>query len=234
MRPVLPPLSALAGAGCLLALTVTPAAAADADATPRLVEPGRTVTVLVSCDPVEGSIPGGIEATSPAFVGEVAQLERVSADEEDPRGGPAYRGRAKISDEAEFDTSRAASRTSEWDVAGLCPGGEQWTAAFRIDEKPEKKSQKKSEKPKTRPGEGADGASPTPGAARGQQADPSASPASAHDSTERVRTGVAEEGQVNTAALAGGSALLIGAVVGAVCWRRRAVVGSRARTERGR
>lgn len=230
MRPVPPLLSALAGAGCLLVLTATPAAAADADATPRLVEPGRAVTVLVSCDPVEGSIPGGIEATSPAFVGEVAQLERVSAAEEDPEGGPAYRGRAKISNEAEFHASRAASRTSEWDVAGLCPGGEQWAAAFRIDEKPEKPEKKPDEKPEKAPrerGEGSAGASPAPGAARGQQADPSASPASANDSTEPVRTAVAEEEQVNTAALAGGSALLIGAVVAAVCWRRRTVVGSR-------
>ncbi|MCK1797281.1 hypothetical protein MTQ01_14875 [Streptomyces sp. XM4193] len=218
MRPVPQLLSALGGAGCLLALAAGPAAAADADATPRLVEPGSTVTVLVSCDRVEGGAPRRIEARSPAFTGQRARLTRVTPEEEDPRGGPSYRGRAKISKKAEFDDSRPGGRTSEWDVHGVCPGGEQWAAAFRIDETP----------PDAEDGAGG---SDTSTAAAGPQRDARQDGRDrAEGATGPVRNAVADEGgqgQISTAAVAGGSAVLTVAVVAAVCWRRRSVVGPR-------
>ncbi|MBU7600640.1 hypothetical protein JGS22_024185 [Streptomyces sp. P38-E01] len=218
MRPVPQLLSALGGAGCLLALAAGPATAADADASPRLVDPGSTVTVLVSCDRVEGDVPRRIEARSSAFTGQSARLGRVTPEEEDPEGGPSYRGRARISQKAEFDDSRPGGRTSEWDVHGVCPGGEQWAAAFRIDETP----------PAAEDRAGGSGAST---AAAGRERDaPQGRQGRAADATGPVRNAVADDGgqrQVSTAAVAGGSAVLTVAVVAAVCWRRRSVVGPR-------
>lgn len=152
MRPACQVPLALAGAVCLLGLAGGPALAADADATPGLAAPSGTLRVLVSCDPVdgrsEGSVPEDIQAVSNAFAHGMVKLRRhqpAARQSESPGsqaqaaggvGGPVYRGWARLAPASVLvpDVPKEAlTRTSQWDVGGVCPGGEQWTANFRVD-----------------------------------------------------------------------------------------------------
>ncbi|MBB1245574.1 hypothetical protein GL263_18715 [Streptomyces durbertensis] len=294
MRTALRAPAALAGTACLLALSAAPAVAADAETSPRVVAPGGTVTVYVSCDPVQGSIPGSIEATSQAFAKGTVRLARVTGQEDnDSVAGPAYRGRAKIASAASFtgDGPNAVGRVSEWGVDGLCPGGEQWAATLRVDrdatpadrtgdrrktDDPDERSSEPKHDPKDDNAERKehdgrdDGPEPADKDAdkehhgrtgdhekpvkdedkhrdkhhdgdqgtEHQRADEEKDKhgdgrqEDRHEGAHQapgtpsgpVRTGVggtSDGGGVNVAALAGGSALLVGSVAAAVLWKRR-------------
>lgn len=104
-----------------------------AEVSPATVHPGGSVTVSVSCGPVEGPAPETVEATSDAFVDGVAELRRVPGD--DHAGGPAYRGSARIAPAAELDAGNGPG--SAWTVDGTCPArpgteGEPWSATFTV------------------------------------------------------------------------------------------------------
>lgn len=146
MRPACQVPLALAGAVCLLGLARGPALAADADATPGLVAPSGTLRVLVSCDPMDGgsggSAPEEIQAVSNAFAHGVVKLKRYQAA--GGVGGPVYRGWATLAPASVLvpDVPKEAlTRTSQWDVGGVCPGGEQWSASFRVDHEPARPAQ---------------------------------------------------------------------------------------------
>ncbi|MBB1256664.1 hypothetical protein [Streptomyces alkaliterrae] len=295
MRTALRAPAALAGTACLLALSAAPAVAADAEISPRQVAPGGTVTVYVSCDPVQGTIPGSIEATSQAFAKGTVRLARVTGQEDnDAVAGPAYRGKAKVASAASFTDKgpNAVGRVSEWGVDGLCPGGEQWAATLRVDReatadrtndrrKTDRENAERSAEPKqdTAERKGHDGRDdaedPRADKHRERQHDKAAEEEhhgrdGDHDRPSKdqhgnqprdedqekqkdrqkdehgdgrheerhegaghqapgtpsgpVRTGVggtSDGGGVNVAALAGGSALLVGSVAAAVLWKRR-------------
>lgn len=226
MRPAPHLLSAFAGTGCLLALGTGAASAADADATPRLLNPGESVTVLVSCDRLDGRAPAVLKATSPAFARGEVELKRVSKEEEDPRGGPAYRGRAELAATQELRTSDTSRRTSEWDVEGVCPGGEQWAAAFRVDQTPAERPSRPKDRPSGEPGTDGRGAADGPAGAGTDGMTPSVPDEEARGATEphreqRDEAWAQEERTVSPAALAGGSAVLLAGVVGVACWKRR-------------
>ncbi|WP_338681059.1 hypothetical protein QD712_00440 [Streptomyces acidiscabies] len=116
-------------------LAVTPAAAADpaAEVTPASVSPGATVTVSVSCDPVTGTAPATLEATSLAFAEDTVSLQQV------PGGGPGpvYRGTARIAGPGEFTGLDGTGPDSAWTVDGTCPAargtqGRAWSATFDV------------------------------------------------------------------------------------------------------
>ncbi|AZP21388.1 hypothetical protein EJC51_38120 [Streptomyces aquilus] len=110
---------------------VVPVAVADpaAEVSPASVEPEGSVTVSVSCDPVGGTAPATIEATSQAFGEEAVQLQRVPGN--DAAAGPAYRGTARIASGEDYGDDSA------WTVDGACPAeagaqGRPWSATFDV------------------------------------------------------------------------------------------------------
>ncbi|MDK1472075.1 hypothetical protein QNO07_01295 [Streptomyces sp. 549] len=123
--------------------------AADADALPRRVAPGDRLTVAVHCEPLDGPAPASITADSAAFPRGTARLTRVREhDGSDTTTGPGYRGTVRIARADRLlpgaaHSARDAGRSSDadrlydpsavWGVDGHCPGGQQWTAAFRLD-----------------------------------------------------------------------------------------------------
>lgn len=66
-----------------------------AEVSPSQAAPGATVTVSVTCDPLGGSAPGTIEATSMAFEDGLAELRLVTG-KDDKTTGAVYRGIARI------------------------------------------------------------------------------------------------------------------------------------------
>lgn len=214
----------IAGTACLIALSTAPALAADAEAAPRLVLPGGDLSVEVSCDPVNGDIPGTIMGSSHALAAKTMKLARVTGQGRgDLDRGPTFRGRATIAPAAEFApegaNSTAAERTSEWDVGGVCPGGERWIAGFRVD-------QETTPSDPPSPSAQAVSGAPVPREAAAEVPEPGESPPVAHPQAPAgpVRTEVGEAGHgesVKVTTWAGGSALLGGCVAAAIYWRWR-------------
>ncbi|MCX4766201.1 hypothetical protein OG562_35540 [Streptomyces sp. NBC_01275] len=136
--PTAPFLSAAALAGVLL-VTVAPAASADpaAEVGPGSVSPGGSVTVSVSCDPLDGIAPESIDATSRAFDEGAVTLTKVPGDDA-AAAGPAYRGTARIPSADGLDVSpEAVGPDSAWTVDGTCPAppggqGRPWSATFDV------------------------------------------------------------------------------------------------------
>ncbi|PWI14303.1 hypothetical protein DI272_09140 [Streptomyces sp. Act143] len=131
MRRTVRALSVAVLAGAALGGAV-PVAHADpaAEVGPAAVEPGGSVTVSVSCDPVGAGAPADIEATSAAFDEETVLLQRVPGND-DAVAGPAYRGTARIAATGDFEGDSA------WTVDGTCPGaagaqGKAWSATFDV------------------------------------------------------------------------------------------------------
>ncbi|MET8975324.1 hypothetical protein ABZX85_06845 [Streptomyces sp. NPDC004539] len=121
---------------------VTPAAAADptAEVTPATVSPGSTVTVSVTCDPVGGTAPATLDATSLAFAEDTVSLQQVPGGApQGPGGGPGpvYRGTARIAGPGEFTGLEGTGPDSAWTVDGTCPAGRgahgrAWSATFDV------------------------------------------------------------------------------------------------------
>ncbi|OIJ67863.1 hypothetical protein [Streptomyces mangrovisoli] len=134
MRPIVRALSVAVLAGTVLGGAV-PTAVADPDAEvgPGTVQPGGTLTVTVSCDPVGGAAPDSVDATSEAFDPGTVRLKRVPADDDDV-AGPSYRGTARITAGDGTDPSGA---DAAWTVQGTCPAapgaqGQPWNANFSV------------------------------------------------------------------------------------------------------
>ncbi|MFI2436991.1 hypothetical protein [Streptomyces sp. NPDC018693] len=119
-------------------LGVAPVAYAEpaVEVSPASVEPGGSVTVSVSCDPLGGPAPKTMDATSQAFAEDTVELQKVSAND-DELSGPAYRGTARIADAAAFADVDGTGPDSAWTVDGTCPvppggQGQPWSATFDV------------------------------------------------------------------------------------------------------
>ncbi|MFE1461904.1 hypothetical protein ACFW6M_12520 [Streptomyces nigra] len=136
MRRTVRALSVAALAGAALGTGVQ-AALADptAEVGPATVTPGESVTVSVTCDPVDGAAPDTLDAVSQAFEDGTVQLRRVS---EGADAAPVYRGAAQISPAENFEGDPdAAGPESAWTVDGTCPAtggaeGSDWSATFDV------------------------------------------------------------------------------------------------------
>ncbi|MFE2424473.1 hypothetical protein [Streptomyces hokutonensis] len=110
-----------------------PALAVDsaAEVSPSTAQAGGSVTVSVSCEVVGGTAPETLDATSQAFDGGTAQLQRVPGND-DRVSGAAYRGTARISEDEQV------GRDAAWTVDGTCPAppggqGRPWSATFSVE-----------------------------------------------------------------------------------------------------
>lgn len=138
MRRTVRALSVAALAGAALGTGVQ-AALADptAEVGPATVTPGESVTVSVTCDPVDGTAPDTLDAVSQAFEDGTVQLRRVSGDA-GADAAPVYRGAAQISPAENFEGDPdAAGPESAWTVDGTCPAtggaeGSDWSATFDV------------------------------------------------------------------------------------------------------
>ncbi|MEV1076675.1 hypothetical protein AB0I98_00195 [Streptomyces sp. NPDC050211] len=137
MRRTVRALSVAALAG-MLPVIAAAAVFADpaAEVSPGQVGPGGSITVSVSCDPLEGPAPASVEAVSPAFEEGTVQLRRVVGNEDDV-SGPAYSGTARIAPAEELEDDEGVGTDSAWTVDGTCPaaaGGEgaPWSATFTV------------------------------------------------------------------------------------------------------
>ncbi|MEU6543109.1 hypothetical protein [Streptomyces sp. NPDC046859] len=138
MRRTVRALSVAALAGAALG-TGAQAALADptAEVGPASVTPGGSVTVSVTCDPVDGAAPATLDAVSQAFEDGTVQLQRVSGGE-GADAGPVYRGAAQISPAENFEGDPdAAGPESDWTVDGTCPAaagteGSEWSAPLTV------------------------------------------------------------------------------------------------------
>ncbi|MEU6372257.1 hypothetical protein [Streptomyces sp. NPDC046909] len=123
----------------VLAGVAVPVAYADpaAEVSPSSVQAGGSVTVSVACDPLSGTAPASIEASSQAF-DEGTVLLQLVAGNDDAVSGPAYRGTARVAADLEFDgAATGIGKDSAWTVDGTCPGaaggqGKQWSATFTV------------------------------------------------------------------------------------------------------
>ncbi|WP_175647224.1 hypothetical protein [Streptomyces cyaneochromogenes] len=138
MRRTARALSVAALIGVVLGFAAS-AALADpaAEVSPGTVSPGGSVTVSVSCDPIEGNAPPTIDATSQAFEEGTVQLKRVPGNEE-KAAGAAYSGTARVppAENLEGDSDAVGSDSAST-VDGTCPaasGGESkpWSATFTV------------------------------------------------------------------------------------------------------
>ncbi|GAA4056628.1 hypothetical protein [Streptomyces shaanxiensis] len=138
MRRTARALSVAALIGVVLGFAAS-AALADpaAEVSPGTVSPGGSVTVSVSCDPLEGNAPATIDATSQAFEEGTVQLKRVSGSEE-KAAGAAYSGTARVPPAENFEGDPdAVGSDSAWTVDGTCPAasggeGKPWSATFMV------------------------------------------------------------------------------------------------------
>ncbi|MFJ8629789.1 hypothetical protein [Streptomyces sp. NPDC093568] len=138
MRRTVRALSLAALAGAALG-TAASAASADpaAEVSPGTVAPGGSVTVSVSCDPLDGSAPATIDAVSQAFEDGTVELKRVSGNDE-KAAGPAYHGTTRVPPaENSEGAPDAAGPESAWTVDGTCPAagegeGKEWSAKFTV------------------------------------------------------------------------------------------------------
>ncbi|WP_369173772.1 hypothetical protein AB5J49_39930 [Streptomyces sp. R28] len=138
MRRTARVLSVAALAGAVVG-SAAAAASADpaAEVSPGTVSPGGSVTVSVTCDPVGGSAPATIEATSQAFEEGTVQLKQVAGQGE-KEAGAAYTGTARVppAENSEGDTDAVGSDAA-WTVDGTCPAasgaeGKPWSATFTV------------------------------------------------------------------------------------------------------
>ncbi|MER6346777.1 hypothetical protein ACWC10_36725 [Streptomyces sp. NPDC001595] len=123
--------AAVVGGG---ASTVTAEPAAEVS--PSRVAPGGTVTVAVSCDPLGGTAPEVMEATSQAFEDGMTELLLVEGND-DALSGPAYEGTALIVLPEDIEGVDTGSEGSAWTVDGTCPAapggqGKPWSATFTV------------------------------------------------------------------------------------------------------
>ncbi len=115
----------------------SPVSGSAAHVSPGSVSPGGSVTVSVSCDPVGGSAPTSIQASSPAFEEGTVPLRRVAGDDEEA-AGPAYTGTARIAADGNLEGDENASgKAPGWSVDGTCPAahggkGKPWSARFDV------------------------------------------------------------------------------------------------------
>lgn len=138
MRRTARALSVAALVGVVLGF-VASAAWADpaAEVSPGTVSPGGNITVSVSCDPLDGSAPGTIDATSQAFEEGTVQLKLVSGNDE-KAAGPAYSGTARLPPAENFEGDPdAVGSDSAWTVDGTCPAasggeGKPWSATLTV------------------------------------------------------------------------------------------------------
>lgn len=139
MRPALRTVSAVVLAGVLAGGAASVALAEPAaEVSPAQAAPGGTVTVSVTCDPVGGSPPDTLEATSQAFEDGLAEL-RPAGGQDGETSGPAYRGTARIVLPEDFEggEAHAGGEDSAWTVDGTCPAahggeGKPWSATFTV------------------------------------------------------------------------------------------------------
>ncbi|MGW6909505.1 hypothetical protein [Streptomyces sp. NPDC054940] len=138
MRRTARALSVAALVGVVLGF-VASAAWADpaAEVSPGAVSPGGSITVSVSCDPLEGSAPDTIDAVSQAFEEGTVQLKLVSGNDEKATG-PAYSGTARVPPAENFEGDPdAVGPESAWTVDGTCPAasgaeGKAWSAPLTV------------------------------------------------------------------------------------------------------
>ncbi|MFJ8079688.1 hypothetical protein ACIQ6Y_03550 [Streptomyces sp. NPDC096205] len=138
MRRTARALSVVALTGAALTGAV-PLVAADpaAEVSPATAAPGGSVTVSVSCDPVGGSPPATMDATSEAFEEGTVALQLVPGND-DPVSGPAYRGTAAIASAGALESEPAGlGPDTAWTVEGTCPAapggqGKPWSATFTV------------------------------------------------------------------------------------------------------
>ncbi|WP_210572275.1 hypothetical protein [Streptomyces sp. GESEQ-4] len=137
MRRTVRALSVAALAGFLPVIAAA-AAFADpvAEVSPGQVAPGGSITVSVSCDPVEGPAPAAVEATSLAFDEGTVQLRRVVGNE-DEVSGAAYSGTARIAPAEDLEEDEGVGPDTAWTVDGTCPAapgaeGTPWSATFTV------------------------------------------------------------------------------------------------------
>jgi hypothetical protein len=109
-----------------------------AEVGPAQAEPGGSVTVSVTCDPVGGSPPATLEAASQAFEDGLAELSLVGG-QDGKTSGPAYRGTATIvlPEDSGAGEAHAGGEDSAWTVDGTCPAahgeeGKPWSATFTV------------------------------------------------------------------------------------------------------
>ncbi|WP_340374775.1 hypothetical protein U5640_06155 [Streptomyces sp. SS7] len=151
-----------------LLVAAGPVAVADpaAEVGPGSVEPGGSVTVSVSCDPLGGTAPDTLDAVSQAFAEGTVKLAKVPGTA-GTAAGPAYRGSAVVAAGLGADDGGLGPDTA-WTVDGTCPAppggqGSPWSATFDVD------------RPATAGGDG--GAGGGAGLDAGVAADPAADPA---------------------------------------------------------
>ncbi|MFI9614992.1 hypothetical protein ACIHCM_25535 [Streptomyces sp. NPDC052023] len=112
-----------------------------AEVSPASAQPGGSVTVAVTCDPLSGAAaPEVIEATSEAFAESTVQLQLVPGDGA-AATGLVYEGSALMLPASVFEADPAAAAAdSVWTVDGTCPAaagaqGKAWTASFTVPRK---------------------------------------------------------------------------------------------------
>ncbi|MFI9154448.1 hypothetical protein [Streptomyces sp. NPDC053367] len=127
---------ALTGAALTGAVPLV-AAEPAAEVSPAAVSPGGSITVSVSCDPVGGSPPATMDATSEAFEEGTVALHLVPGND-DELSGPAYRGTARIAPAEALESEPAGlGPDTAWTVEGTCPAapggqGAPWSATFTV------------------------------------------------------------------------------------------------------
>ncbi|WP_052413906.1 hypothetical protein [Streptomyces glaucescens] len=102
----------------------------SAEVSPAHAEPGGSVTVSVTCDPVGGSPPATLEAASQAFEDGLAELS-LAGGQDGETSGAAYQGTARIVLPEDIDTGGAhtggadtgGSGTGAADTGGSGIGG---------------------------------------------------------------------------------------------------------------
>lgn len=122
MRRTVRALSVAALAGVVLGFAASAVfAEPTAEVSPGSASPGGSVTISVSCDPLDGTAPATLDATSQAFEEGTVELKRVSGSDE-TAAAPAYSGTARI---PRPRTSRATPTRSDRTPPG------RWTAPAR-------------------------------------------------------------------------------------------------------
>ncbi|KOG21930.1 hypothetical protein [Streptomyces viridochromogenes] len=138
MRRTVRALSVAALAGVVLGFAASAVfAEPTAEVSPGSVSPGGSVTISVSCDPIGGTAPATLDATSQAFEEGTVELKRVSGNDE-KSAGPAYSGTARIPPAGNFEGDPdAVGSDSAWTVDGTCPAapggeGKEWSATLTV------------------------------------------------------------------------------------------------------
>lgn len=138
MRRTVRALSVAALAGVVLGFAASAVfAEPTAEVSPGSASPGGSVTISVSCDPLDGTAPATLDATSQAFEEGTVELKRVSGSDE-TAAAPAYSGTARIPPAENFEGDPdAVGSDSAWTVDGTCPAapggeGKAWSATLTV------------------------------------------------------------------------------------------------------